>query len=74
MNYRMLGFAGVVTMAIGLGLGLIVAKLAPTPYTGGLYREQKPGYIIAGAAAGLLIGLSQETIRQLKQKQDQDQG
>jgi len=74
MNYRMLGFAGGVTMAIGLGLGIVVTRLAPTPYSGGLYREQKPGYMIVGAAAGLLIGLSQEAIRQLKQKQDHDQG
>jgi zinc transporter ZupT len=72
MNYKMLCFAGMVTMTIGIGLGIILASLFPTPYRGGLYREQKLGFIIVGAAGGLLAGISQEAIRQLKQKQDQE--
>lgn len=72
MNYKMLFFAGIMTMAIGIGLGMILAALLPTPYTGGLYREQKRGFIVAGAAGGLIVGLSQEAIRQLKQRQDQE--
>jgi hypothetical protein len=41
MNYKLLVFSGMVTMAIG-------------------------------AIGGLLVGVSQEAIRQLKQKQDQE--
>jgi hypothetical protein len=71
MNYKKLIFAGGVTMAIGLALGAILAALRPTPYSGRLYREQKPIFITVGAALGLLVGTSQEAIRQLQQKQDQ---
>lgn len=71
MNYKMLIFAGAVTMAIGIGLGMVLSRLAPTPYQGGWYREQSPGYIIIGGATGFLIGVSQEAIRQLKQKQEE---
>jgi zinc transporter ZupT len=72
MNYKMLFFAGVVTMVIGMGLGMVLAVLLPTPYQGGLYREQKRSFIVVGAAGGLLVGMSQEAIRQLKQKQDRE--
>ncbi|WP_088892432.1 hypothetical protein [Leptolyngbya ohadii] len=70
MNYRMLLFSGIVTMAIGIGLGIIFATLFATPYVGGLYREQKYGFMAIGATIGFLMGVSQEAIRQLKQKQD----
>ncbi len=72
MNYKMLLFAGGVTMAIGMGLGIILATILPTPYSTGVYRAQRTGFIITGAIAGLIVGASQEAIRQLKQQQDQD--
>ena len=72
MNYKMLFFAGTVTMAIGMVLGIILTAMLPTPYKGGLYREQKRGFIIAGAVGGLFVGIGQETVRQLKQKQDRE--
>jgi len=72
MNYKLLFFAGAVTAVVGFVLGIILAALLPTPYTGGLYQEQKSGYKIAGALGGFIIGISQEAVRQLKQKQDQD--
>ncbi|HEY9640234.1 MAG TPA: hypothetical protein V6C57_07110 [Coleofasciculaceae cyanobacterium] len=72
MNYKMLWFTGMVTSAIGLGLGIILTALLPTPYTGGLYREQRHGFIILGTIGGLIVGISQEAIRQLKDKQDQE--
>lgn len=58
-------------MAIGIALGIILAALLPTPYSGGLYRKQKLIFITTGTVLGLLVGTSQEAIRQLQQKQDQ---
>lgn len=72
MNYKLLFFSGMVTMAIGMGLGVIFTALFATPYKGGLYREQRSGFIAIGATAGFLVGVSQEAIRQLQQKQDQE--
>jgi hypothetical protein len=72
MNYKLLFFSGMVTMAIGLGLGIIFTVLFATPYTSGLYREQRNSFIAIGAIGGLLVGVSQEAIRQLKRKQDQE--
>jgi len=72
MNYKKMLFAGIVTAAIGFTLGLILTVLTPTPYRGGLYREQRRGFMLIGAVGGLLVGSSQEAIRQLKAKQDQE--
>ncbi|MFM7426347.1 MAG: hypothetical protein ACKO7W_15360 [Elainella sp.] len=73
MNYKLLLFSGCITMLIGMGLGMVLSALLPSPYRSGLYREQRPGYIAIGAAGGLLVGLSQEAIRQLKQRQDDEE-
>lgn len=72
MNYKLLFFSGMVTSAIGLILGMILTALLPTPFTGGLYREQRRGFMLVGAITGAMIGISQEAIRQLKEKQDQE--
>jgi hypothetical protein len=72
MNYKLLVFSGMVTMAIGLGLGIIFTVLFATPYTGGLYREQRNSFMAIGAIGGFLVGVSQEAIRQRKQNQDQE--
>ncbi len=48
-------------------------ELAPTPYSSSLYSHLKRDYLIIGGVAGLLLGSSQETIRQLKRKCDQDE-
>ncbi|MGI0486777.1 hypothetical protein ACN4EK_15155 [Pantanalinema rosaneae CENA516] len=74
MNYKRLIFAGGVTMAIGIALGVILTALLPTPYSSALYRKQKVVFITMGTVLGLLVGTSQEAIRQLKQKQDNNEG
>jgi hypothetical protein len=73
MNYRLLVFAGAVTAGIGIIFGMIVAALLPTPYTGELYRHQRSRFAIVGGVFGFMVGVSQEGIRQLKKKQDQDE-
>ncbi|MBL1173601.1 hypothetical protein [Pantanalinema sp. GBBB05] len=71
MNYKRLIFAGGVTMAIGIALGIILVVLLPSRYSGGFYQKRQPIFITVGAALGLLVGTSQEAIRQLQQNQDQ---
>lgn len=72
MNYKLLFFSGMMTMAIGLGLGLILAVLLPTPFRSGVYRDQKPGYMLIGATGGFLFGVSMEALRELKEQQDRE--
>lgn len=71
MNYRKLVFAGGVTTVIGMALGIVLVALLPNRYSSGFYQKRQPIFITVGAALGLLVGTSQEAIRQLQQKQDQ---
>lgn len=72
MNRKLLLFSGIVTMTIGVILGLILAELMPTPYRSGLYQNQKPGFMLLGATGGFLFGVSMEALRELKQQRDQE--
>ncbi len=73
MNKRRILFSGVITSAVGVGLGVVIFQLAPIPYSSSMYCNLKRDYLIMGGIAGLLLGASQETIRQLKRKCDQDE-
>jgi len=59
-------------MAIGMALGLILAALMPTPFRGGMYQNQKPGFILIGAIGGFLFGVSMEALRELKEQRDKE--
>jgi hypothetical protein len=73
MNNKKIIFSGIVTGFLGLGLGLTLLYLVPYPYTGKFYQNLKHRYILIGGVAGLLIGSSLETVRQLKEQQDEDE-
>ncbi len=73
MNKRRIFFSGIITSAIGVGLGLVIVEMAPTPYKSSMYCNLKRGYLIIEGVSGLLLGSSQETIRQLKRQCDQDE-
>lgn len=72
MNRRLLLFSGLIMMAIGTGLGAILATLLPTPYRGGIYLDQKPGFMLIGATGGFLFGVSMEALRELKEQRDRE--
>lgn len=71
MNNKSIIFSGIVSSLIGGGLGLVMAHLFPTPYTASLYQNMDRKYAAVGIVGGLLIGTSQEYLRQLKLQQDQ---
>jgi hypothetical protein len=73
MNPKLLLFSGIVSMVIGTGLGFILATLLPTPYRGGIYIGQKPGFMLVGAIGGFLFGVSIEALRELKEQRDREE-
>lgn len=73
MNKRRILFSGVITAAVGVGLGLVILQMAPMPYGSSMYRHLRRNYLIISGIAGWLLGSSQETIRQLKRQCDQDE-
>lgn len=73
MNVKLIAFSGIVTALLGAGIGFAVAQLFPCPYTSQIYKDLEQKYAIIGAVAGLLIGSSQEMIRELKQERDAEE-
>lgn len=73
MNLRLIVFSGVITSVVGVGVGLLLANLFPTPYQGGFYEHMNRKYMAIGGVSGLLIGMSQEALRQLKKQRDEEE-
>ncbi|MEH2118923.1 hypothetical protein [Nostoc sp.] len=73
MNVRLIAFSGFVTAFVGAGIGFIAADLFPCPYTSQMYKDLDQKYAIVGAVTGLVIGASQEMIRELKQERDAEE-
>lgn len=72
MNLKLIIFSGMITAAVGSGVGWLLANIFPTPYTM-FYQNQERSYIIIGAVGGLLLGSSQESLRQLKVQRDREE-
>ena len=45
-------YTGLVNTAIGIGLGLVLAKIVETPYTSPVYRHLDRVYMVVGGAGG----------------------
>lgn len=75
MNQRKIWFAGVVTAGIGIVIGLVMAKVVDSPYTSETYREQRLEriYMAIGGVGGLIIGTTQEALRQLQEERELDE-
>lgn len=73
MNARLIVFSGIVTAGLGAVLGVVIASLAPCPYGSDLYKDLDQKYAIVGAISGLLVGASQEMIREAKEERDREE-
>jgi hypothetical protein len=45
-----------------------------SPYKGSGYQHLEQKYMAIGGVSGLLIGMGQESLRQLKQQRDREDG
>jgi hypothetical protein len=70
MNYKKIIFSGIITALLGAGIGWVIGRASPSPYTAEIYRGLDRKYLVVGSTIGLLFGCSQEALRQLKQQQE----
>lgn len=70
MNQRKIWFAGLVTAVLGVGIGLVLAKIAETPYSSKNYQNLEQIYMTICGTGGLIVGTTQEALRQLQTQRD----
>ncbi len=70
MNQCKIWFAGIVTAALGTGLGLVLARIVDSPYSSKHYQNLERTYMIVCGTGGLIVGTTQEALRQLKEESD----
>jgi hypothetical protein len=73
MNIRLILFSAVITAGVGVGLGLGVAEIAGPKFISETYRNVDTKYALVGAGLGLVVGGSQEAVRQLKKQRDAEE-
>jgi hypothetical protein len=66
-------YTGLVNTIVGVGISIILFKLAAPPYTSQPYRTLGRYYVAVGAVGGFLTGWSWEGLRQLKEKLDREE-
>lgn len=72
MNGRLIVFSAVLTAIVGSVVGVAAAEIAQPKFQSEMYRNLHPKYAVVGSIVGLVVGGSQEAIRQLKKQRDQE--
>jgi hypothetical protein len=73
MNYKRIIFSGLVTALVGTGIGWVIGRAIPSPYTSEVYRHLDRKYAMVGASVGAIFGCSQEALRQLRQQREREE-
>lgn len=73
MNQRKIWFAGIVTSVLGVFIGLVLSRIVETPYTSENYQRLGRIYMLVCGTGGLVVGTTQEALRQLKEEQDREE-
>lgn len=72
MNYRLVGFSGLVIAAAGMAIGLAAAEMSRHDFESQFYQNLPTKLAIAGGVFGAATGAGIEAVRQLKQQQDRE--
>jgi hypothetical protein len=70
MNVRLVVFSAIVTAMVGTGLGVATARITGNRFVSQAYQNLDTKFAIVGAGLGLIVGGSQEAVRQLKRQRD----
>jgi hypothetical protein len=73
MNWRRMIYTGLMNTAVGIGIGVILFKLAAPPFTSEPYQNLGRYYVLVGGVLGFITGWSWEGLRQLKVKRDREE-
>ncbi|EDX83780.1 hypothetical protein S7335_1477 [Synechococcus sp. PCC 7335] len=73
MNQRKIWFAGIVTSAIGVFIGLVLSRIVETPYTSANYQRLGRIYMLVCGTGGFVVGTTQEALRQMQAQRDREE-
>jgi hypothetical protein len=77
MNIRSLVFSGVITACIGAIIGLAASHIGQRNFNqlkfeGQYYQDLNNRYVLIGASVGLVVGVAQECVRELKSQREDE--
>ena len=73
MNYKRIIFSSLITAILGTGIGWVIGRAIPNPHTAEIYQNLGRKYAIVGGSVGLVMGYTQEALRQLKEQRDREE-
>ena len=73
MNYKRIIFSSLITAVLGTGIGWVIGRAIPNHYTAEIYQNLGRKYAIVGGSVGLVMGYTQEALRQLKEQREREE-
>ncbi|GAB1542391.1 hypothetical protein NUACC21_50650 [Scytonema sp. NUACC21] len=77
MNIRLIILSGFMTALIGTVIGLAAAQIGQRNFNqlkfqGQYYQDLNNRYALIGGTVGLVVGIAQECVRELKSQRDEE--
>ncbi len=73
MNTKRILFSAIVTAIVGAGVGILLTEIKPYYYPDRSAHQSPLLSAIVGIVVGFLSGAAQESVRELKMQQDQEE-
>ncbi|KAF3886018.1 MULTISPECIES: hypothetical protein [Nostocales] len=77
MNIKLIIFSGLITAGIGSVIGLAAAQIGQSNFNelkfeGQYYKDLHNRYALIGASVGLVVGMAQECVREMKSQREEE--